>query len=210
MSHRTRVKICGVTRREDALHAARCGADAVGVVFVPASPRAIGIDEAVALRAALPPFVQLVALFMDSELDAVSAVCERVAPDMLQFHGSEDATFCTAFGPRYIKAVAAAGGADLEAASRAHPRAAGLLIDGHGAGEMGGSGQRVTPGALRGASALPLVLAGGLAPGNVADAVRQFRPWAVDVSSGVESAPGEKDPRKVAAFIEEVGKGDDQ
>ncbi|MCK5770266.1 phosphoribosylanthranilate isomerase [Algiphilus sp.] len=210
MSHRTRVKICGVTRREDALHAARCGADAVGVVFVPASPRAIGVDEAVALRGALPPFVQLVALFMDSDRDAVSAVCERVAPDLLQFHGSEDAAFCTAFGLRYIKAVAAADGTDLEAASRAHPSAAGLLIDGHGTGEMGGSGQRVTPGALSGASTLPLVLAGGLAPGNVADAVRQFRPWAVDVSSGVESAPGEKDPRKVAAFIEEVGKGDDQ
>ena len=188
MTHRTRIKICGVTRPEDARHAAACGADAVGVVFVPASPRNIDVEAAMAVR----------------------AVCERVGPDLLQFHGTEDAAFCRGFARPYIKSVASAAGVDLGAAERAHPDAAGLLVDGHAVGEMGGSGRGVRPEQLRGATRLPLVLAGGLRPDNVAAAVAAFGPWAVDVSSGVESAPGIKVAETVAAFISEVRKADEQ
>jgi phosphoribosylanthranilate isomerase len=210
MTHRTRIKICGVTRPEDARHAATCGADAVGVVFVPGSPRHIEVEAAMAVRAALPPFVQLVALFMDARAERVRAVCERVGPDLLQFHGTEDAAFCRGFARPYIKSVASAAGVDLGAAERAHPDAAGLLVDGHAVGEMGGSGRGVRPEQLRGATRLPLVLAGGLRPDNVAAAVAAFGPWAVDVSSGVESAPGIKVAETVAAFISEVRKADEQ
>lgn len=210
MTHRTRIKICGVTRPEDARHAAACGADAVGVVFVPASPRNIDVEAAMAVRAAVPPFVQLVALFMDADAAQVRAVCERVGPDLLQFHGAEDAAFCGSFGRPYIKSVATAAGADLTAAERAYPNAIGLLVDGHDVGEMGGSGRGVRPEQLQGATRLPLVLAGGLRPDNVAASVAAFRPWAVDVSSGVESAPGIKAAEQVAAFISEVRKADEQ
>lgn len=210
MTHRTRIKICGVTRPEDARHAAACGADAVGVIFVPASARSLTPEAALAVRAALPPFVQLVALFMDADADRVRAVCEQLGPDMLQFHGAEEAAFCRGFGRPYIKSVATAAGADLTAAERAYPDSAGLLVDGHGAGEMGGSGRDVRPEQIAGVTSLPLILAGGLRPANVAAAVAAFGPWAVDVSSGVESAPGIKAADQVAAFISEVRKADEQ
>lgn len=211
MQRRTRIKICGITRREDALFAAEAGADAIGLVFVDASPRAIDVEAAAALRRVIPPFVQVVALFMDASSEAVDRVVSAVAPDLLQFHGKEDARFCGAFGRPYLKTVAAGTGrADLGAASAAYPGASALLVDGHAPGEMGGSGKHVSRSALIGASHHPLVLAGGLKPDNVAAAVQQFRPWAVDVSSGVETAPGKKDRDLVAQFITEVAKADEQ
>lgn len=211
MHRRTRIKICGITRREDALFAAEAGADAIGLVFVDASPRAVDVQTAAALRRALPPFVQVVALFMDASTETVSSVVQTVAPDLLQFHGREDARFCGAFGRPYLKTVAAgAGTADLGAASAAYPDAMALLVDGHAPGEMGGSGKHVSAQSLVGASHHPLVLAGGLKPDNVAAAVEQFRPWAVDVSSGVETAPGIKDRGLIAQFITEVAKADEQ
>lgn len=210
MSHRTRIKICGVTRPEDARHAADCGADAVGVVFVPASARSIEPEAATAVRAVLPPFVQLVALFMDADTETVQRVCMQLQPALLQFHGGEEAAFCRSFGRPYLKSVPAAGGADLAAAERSYPDAAGLLVDGHAAGEMGGSGRDVRPEQLSGATRLPLVLAGGLDADNVQAAVATFRPWAVDVSSGVEATPGIKAADRVAAFIKEVRQADEQ
>lgn len=210
MSSRTRIKICGLTRPEDVRLAVDCGVDAIGVVFVPASARSITPEAAVALRSALPPFVQLVALFMNADAATVQRVCAQVEPDLLQFHGAEDAAFCRGFGRRYIKSVATAEGADLAAAERAYPDAAGLLIDGHADGEMGGSGRGVRVAQLRGATRLPVVLAGGLRAENVASAIAALRPWAVDVSSGVESAPGIKAADQLAAFINEVRQADEQ
>lgn len=211
MTRRTRIKICGITRREDVHFAAEAGADAIGLVFVEASPRAVDIDTGAALRRVVPPFVQVVALFMDASSETVDRVVRVVAPDLLQFHGREDARFCSAFGRPYLKTVAAgAGHADLGAASAAYPDAAALLVDGHAPGEMGGSGKHVARSALVGASHHPLILAGGLRADNVAAAVQQFRPWAVDVSSGVEHAPGIKDRERVAQFITEVARADEQ
>jgi len=211
MQRRTRIKICGITRREDARFAAEAGADAIGLVFVDASPRAVDLQTGAALRRVVPPFVQVVALFMDASTASVNSVVQAVAPDLLQFHGKEDARFCGSFGRPYLKTVAAgAGVADLSAASAAYPDAVALLVDGHAPGEMGGSGQHVSPNALVGASHHPVVLAGGLKPNNVAAAVEQFRPWAVDVSSGVETAPGIKDRGLIAQFITEVARADEQ
>ncbi|MDN3517753.1 phosphoribosylanthranilate isomerase [Aquisalimonas lutea] len=200
----TRVKICGLTRPEDAREAARLGADAVGLVFYPASPRLIDVDRARRIRAAVPPFVTVTALFLDAPADEVRAVLDGVAVDLLQFHGSEPADYCEAFGRPYIKGVSMAPGADPAAVLAGHPQAAGFLLDSHGVGERGGTGVAFDWTTVPEARQRPVILAGGLHPGNVADAVRQVAPWAVDVSSGVESAPGIKDAARMARFISEV------
>lgn len=210
MQQRTRTKICGITRSEDARAAADAGVDCIGMVFVAASKRKVTAQTACSIRCSLPPFVSVAALFMDADATTVSNVISALQPDMLQFHGSESADFCRQFGRPYLKSIATAGGADLDAASRTYADACGLLVDGHGSGEMGGSGRRVATASLSGRSRLPLVLAGGLTPDNVAAAIRDLRPWAVDVSSGVESAPGEKDPALMHAFLNEVRKADEQ
>jgi len=199
---RTRVKICGITRPEDGVAAAELGADAVGLVFHAPSPRAVTIETARGIVAELPPLVSVVALFLEPDAADVRRVLGAVPVDLLQFHGNEPPAFCTGFGRRYIKAVGMAGG-DAEAAAAAHPGAAGLLLDGHAPGAAGGSGERFDwerrlPAGRR------LIVAGGLQAGNVAEAVQRIRPWGVDVSSGVESAPGVKDHHRIAAFIEEV------
>lgn len=210
MSHRTRIKICGITRAEDAEHAAACGADALGFVFVPASRRHLSTARAAELRRRVPPFVTTVALFMDAAPDAVRAVVDALQPDVLQFHGAETAAYCRGFGRPYVKTVPMADSPDLDAFAADYADAQALLLDGHALGEMGGSGRRVAlQGAIQ-AGSLPCILAGGLTPDNVADAVRRARPWAVDVSSGVEGAPGIKDPARVAAFVEQVRLADEQ
>lgn len=206
MTGRTRIKICGITRVEDALAAAAMGADAIGLVFAARSPRRVQIEAARAIVEALPPFVASVALFMDDDPAFVGSVVEALAPDLVQFHGAEDATFCESFGRRYLKAVPMAGrgtGAIVEAA-RAHPRAVGLVLDGHGLGEVGGSGRAFDWSLAQAEGQPPLVVAGGLNPDNVAEAIRIAAPWAVDVSSGVEAAPGIKDHGRMERFIEEV------
>ncbi|PWG61164.1 phosphoribosylanthranilate isomerase [Sediminicurvatus halobius] len=199
---RTRIKICGITRPEDGVAAAELGADAIGLVFHAPSRRAVAPEQAARIVAALPPFVCVVALFLDPDRPTVERVLETLPVDLLQFHGQESAGFCTGFGRRYLKSVGMAGG-DAEAVAAAHPRAAALLLDGHAPGAAGGSGER-----FDWSRALPtdrrLVVAGGLTPDNVAEAVDRLRPWGVDVSSGVESAPGIKDHRRIATFIEEV------
>lgn len=199
----TRIKICGITRVEDGLACARLGADAIGLVFYAPSPRAVSIAEAQAIVAALPPFVTTVALFVNPEPSEVEAVLRTVRPDLLQFHGHETADFCNRFGHRYLKALAVKPGADLLQSAALYGGAAGLLLD-TPTEAFGGSGEAfdwsLIPDSLRSRC----VLAGGLNAANVATAIAQIRPWAVDVSSGVELAKGFKDAAKVAAFIAEV------
>jgi len=203
----TRIKICGVTRPEDARAAARYGADAVGVVFYPPSPRAVDAEAACAVCAALPPFVTSVGLFLDAEAADVRAVLERVPLDLLQFHGREDAGFCRSFGRPYIKTVGMAGAGDLEAAAAAYPDARGLLVDSHAPGAAGGTGATFAWERLPRERGFSLILAGGLTSANVADAVARVRPEALDVSTGVETAPGVKDGNRIREFIEEARRG---
>jgi phosphoribosylanthranilate isomerase len=209
--HRTRVKICGITRPEDGLAAAHAGADAVGLVFHPASPRFIDLPAALAVRKALPPFVSTVALFVDAGKEEIERVVTALQPTLLQFHGDEDALFCASFGRPYLKAVAVHEGmaaADLLQCERRFSSAAALLLDHSRPGQRGGTGQSFDWSVIPTELAPRIVLAGGLNSGNVADAVRSLRPWAVDVSSGVESSPGVKDHGKIAAFLDQVRRAD--
>jgi len=216
---RTRVKICGVTCVEHGIAAARAGADAVGLVFWRGTPRVVELAAARAIAQALPPFVTVVGLFVDPAPDDVRAALAAVPLDLLQFHGAEPAEFCRAFGRPYLKAIAVSTGAGegalLEYAVR-YRDAAGLLFDAPPAdGLPGGTGRTFDWSALPKSLPRPLILSGGLTPANVGEAVRRLRPWAVDVSSGVEVAgadgkpvKGVKDPAKIAAFIEEVRHAD--
>jgi phosphoribosylanthranilate isomerase len=207
MAH-TRIKICGITRPEDAVVAADAGVDAIGLVFYPPSPRAVDTEAARAVVSALPPFVTATGLFLDAERELIDAVLAAVPLGLLQFHGRENAAFCRAFDRPYIKAVGMADGADPAELARAWPDAAGLLADSHSPGEAGGTGKRFPWDRLAGERDYRLILAGGLDPDNVYSAVRTVRPDAVDVSSGVEQSPGCKDAARIQRFIEEVRRGD--
>lgn len=204
---RTRVKICGITRAEDARAAARAGADAIGLVFYPPSPRCLSLDWARELRNELPPFVMPVALFVNPSAAEVYSVLERVRPAMLQFHGEEAPVFCAQFGVPYVKACRVRPGVDLLEYLRPFSGAAGWLLDSH-VEEYGGVGESFDWSLVPAERSHPVILSGGLSRGNVGEAVRRVRPWAVDVSSGVESAKGIKDAAKIAAFIEEVRNAD--
>jgi phosphoribosylanthranilate isomerase len=197
------VKICGITRPADARAAADAGADAIGLVFYPPSPRFLSVERALEIRDALPPFVQAVALFVNPDAAQVAQVIGRVRPAMLQFHGEETPRFCDEFGLPYIKACRVKAGVDLLEYLRPFSRAAAWLLDSH-VEEYGGVGERFDWSLAPAVRERPLVLSGGLAPGNVAEAIRRVRPWGVDVSSGVESAKGIKDAAKIAAFVAEV------
>ena len=205
---RTRVKICGVTRAEDAVAAADCGADALGLVFHPASPRAVTPEAAAEIARAVPPFVTVTALFMDAERADVERVLAALPVDLLQFHGSEAPEWCAAFGRHYIKAVPMGDTADPAGYMARHREAAGFLLDAHRSGAPGGGGSAFDWGRVPDARDRPLILAGGLRPANVAEAVARVRPWAVDVSTGVETAPGIKDKALMGAFIGEVQRGE--
>jgi phosphoribosylanthranilate isomerase len=200
----TRIKICGITRPGDALAAASLGTDAIGLVFHARSPRHVQAVQAAAIVRELPPFITVVALFLDAAADEVHAVLRTVPVDLLQFHGREAPEFCRQFARPYLKAIGM--GAGLNAAmmlAAQYPDAAGLLVDSHPPGAAGGTGETFAWQTLP-VLPRPLVLAGGLTPDNVAAAITVVRPWAVDVSSGVESAPGIKDEGKMAAFIQEA------
>jgi phosphoribosylanthranilate isomerase len=201
---RVRVKICGMTRAEDALHAARAGADAVGLVFHGASPRCVTAAQAAAIAAALPAFVSRVGLFVDADPGAVRAVLDEAALDLLQFHGEEEPDYCRSFGRPYIKTLRMADGADVEAFARRYRDARALLLDAFVPGIPGGTGRVFDWGRVPREPGLPVILAGGLTPENVGEAVRTVRPWAVDVSGGVEASPGRKDGRRVEAFLRAV------
>jgi phosphoribosylanthranilate isomerase len=200
----TRIKFCGLTRLEDVQLAARLGVDAVGFVLTRRSKRFIEPAAAARLRDAVPPYVTTVALVMDDEPAYIADVLRVLRPDMLQFHGGETDEECAAYGVRYTKAIAMGEGpAALERLHR-FPGAAGLLLDGHGLGEQGGSGQRFDWSLMPKDLSQPLILAGGITADNVAEALRVGQPWAVDVSSGIESSPGIKDRAKMERFISAV------
>lgn len=204
----TRVKICGITRPEDALAAARAGADAIGLVFFAKSPRFVTIGQAQAILDVLPPFVTTVGLFVNAAEDAVHAVLQALPLDMLQFHGEETPAYCRAFGRPYLKAVRVRPGVDLVEYAASYPDARGLLLDAFVPGIPGGTGQAFDWALIPRGLSLPIVLSGGLDAGNVGEAIRRVRPWAVDVSSGVEADKGIKDAAKIAAFIQGVRNAD--
>lgn len=205
---RTRIKICGITRSQDALEAVRLGADALGFVFYERSPRRVTLEQACAIGGDLPPFVARVALFLNADAGYVNEVIHRFRPDVLQFHGDEPPATCAASGVPYIKAIPMGSSGSPQAYIQRYGDARAVLFDSHAAGAAGGSGKRFDWKRIPSDMSLPLVLAGGLNPDNVAEAVRKVRPFAVDVSSGVESEPGIKDHAFMADFIQEVGNGD--
>ena len=204
----TRIKCCGMTRVADALLAAQLGADAIGLVFTARSPRKVTIALAQEIAHALPPFVATVALFMDDDKRWVQQVVEEVQPALLQFHGAESDAWCTGFGRPFLKAIAMGEGLAVLADLHAYPHAAALLLDAHARGAAGGTGQTFDWSLLPAGMLQPLVLAGGLDAQNVGAGIRALHPWAVDVSSGVESAPGIKAADKLAAFIQAVHAAD--
>jgi len=208
---RTRVKICGITQPQDAIAAAKAGADAIGLVFYPPSPRFLAVERAREIRDALPPFVQTVALFVNADAAQVAQVIGRVHPAMLQFHGDESPQFCAQFGLPYVKAYrvrsGVTSGVDALEYLRPFSGAAAWLFDSF-VPEYGGVGESFDWSLLPAAHERPFILSGGLARENVAEAIRRVRPWGVDVSSGVESVKGIKDAAKIAAFIAEVRNAD--
>lgn len=201
---RTRVKICGITRVGDGEAASAAGADAVGLVFYPPSPRAVDVETAVAIRRALPPFVTVVGLFVNAAAEKVTEAARRVPLDLLQFHGDEPPAACAEFGLPFLKAVRVDEKVDLEAEARRYREASALILDTPDGRLWGGSGRTFDWSLVPEAIGKPVVLAGGLTPENVAEAVARLRPYAVDVSGGVESAPGIKDAGKIVKFIREV------
>ncbi|MEZ5582991.1 MAG: phosphoribosylanthranilate isomerase [Candidatus Competibacteraceae bacterium] len=205
---RTRIKICGITRPEDGLAAADAGVDAIGLVFYAGSSRNVETTVARQIVAALPPFVTVVGLFVDAEPAHVRQVLQQVPVHLLQFHGNEQPDYCATFGLPFIKAVPMGAGADVADYARRFAAASGLLLDNYGGDQIGGSGQlfdwaRIPPQIHK-----PVILAGGLSAANVGAAVQRIRPFAVDVSSGVETAKGIKDSQLIRAFVSAVEKGE--
>ena len=204
----TRIKCCGMTRVADALLAAQLGANAIGLVFTARSLRQVTIAQGQAIAHALPPFVASVALFLDDDARWVQQVVDEVQPTLLQFHGGESVAWCMQFGRPFQKAIAMGDGAAVLSELRAYPHAAALLLDGHARGAAGGTGHTFDWSLLPAGLSQPLILAGGLDAQNVGVGIRTLHPWAVDVSSGVESAPGIKAADKLAAFIHAVHAAD--
>lgn len=196
-----RVKICGVTRLQDLHAACDAGADALGFVFFEKSPRHLTIAAAAALVREVPPFVQSVGLFVNADPAFIAAVLAAVPLDLLQFHGDETPAECARFGRPYIKALRVKQDTDLLKCAAGFDAARGLLLDAFVPGVPGGTGERFDWGLIPANLPKPVILSGGLTPDNVAEAVRTVRPWAVDVSSGVEAAKGIKDAHKIARFI---------
>ncbi len=207
---RTRIKFCGLTRPGDVRLAVELGVDAVGLVFAAGSPRRLELGQAEGLRAAVPPLVDVVALFMDTPGSEVTEVVRALRPTLLQFHGRESEAFCRGFGLPFVKTLPMGGDdPDPVLESRRYPSAAAFLLDGHAAGQAGGRGERFDWSRVPPLSR-PVFLAGGLRAENVGEAIRLVRPFAVDVSSGIESAPGVKDGAKMQQFVDEVRRADRQ
>jgi len=204
---RTRIKICGLTREQDVDAAVEEGADAIGLVFYPASPRAVSIERAQALCRRIPPFVTIVGLFVNPAPRDVEEALERLPIGLLQFHGDESEALCSRFARPYLRAVRMKPGVDLLNYSASFPSAQALLVDAFVDG-YGGGGQTFDWSLIPPSLPVPLILSGGLTAENVGDAIRQLRPWAVDVSSGVEAGKGIKDAERIARFIAGVRKAD--
>lgn len=199
-----RSKICGITRIEDALAAVEAGADAIGLVFYGKSPRAVGVEQAAAIVQALPPFVTTVGLFVDMPRDQLQQLLQRLPLDLLQFHGDESPADCEGHGRPYIKALRVRPGEDVAAAMAPYSGARGILLDTFVEGVPGGTGASFDWSLVPENAAKPIILAGGLDADNVAAAIRQVRPYAVDVSGGVEASKGIKDAGKIRAFVQAV------
>lgn len=199
-----RSKICGITRLEDALAAVDAGADAIGFVFYAKSPRAVSVEQARAIIAALPPFVTTVGLFVNCSRCELTEILEVVPLDLLQFHGDETPEDCDGYHRPYIKALRVQAGDDIAASCRAYSGASGILLDTYVAGVPGGTGEAFDWSLIPQGLSKPIILAGGLTPANVAQAIVQVRPYAVDVSGGVEMSKGIKDHDKIRAFMRAV------
>jgi phosphoribosylanthranilate isomerase len=202
-----RVKICGITRIEDLRAACDAGVDALGFVFYAKSPRNVSIEQAATLVKAMPPFVQSVGLFVDAEPAFVQSVLKAAPLDLLQFHGGETPEYCRSFARPYLKAVRVREGVDLVKYATDFTDARALLLDAYVPGVPGGTGERFDWSLISAGLPKLIVLSGGLTPDNVNEAVKVVQPWAVDVSSGVEAAPGIKDATKVTAFITRARNG---
>jgi len=201
---KTRVKICGLTRVEDIKAAVASGADAIGLVFYEPSPRAVAIEQAEILARHIPAFVSLVGLFVNPLEAQVRDVLKRIPLDLLQFHGDESSGFCGQFERRWIKAVRVQRAGQIEKAFNDYQLASGLLVDAWDPVRFGGTGQSFNWDLIPPERTLPLILAGGLSSDNVFGAVKKVRPWAVDVSGGVEKSKGIKDIEKMSEFIKEA------
>ena len=196
-----RVKICGITNIGDARAVIDAGADALGLVFYSASPRAIDIEQARSIALAVGPFITVTGLFVNADPEFVNALLARVPLQLLQFHGDETAAYCESFRRPYMKAIRMRPELDVEAAIAAHLNASGILLDAYRPGIPGGTGETFDWDRVPRHASVPLVLAGGLTSENVARAVRQTGVYGVDVSGGVESAPGKKDHNQIKSFI---------
>jgi len=201
---RTRVKICGITCEQDALDAVRLGADAIGLVFYPPSPRAVTVEQAASIVRRLPPFITVVGLFVDASRDDIAVVLRQVRIDLIQFHGSEIQADCMGHGRPWIKAVRMREDTDLFAIKETYAEASALLLDAYQPGKPGGTGAVFDWTRIPAELAPEIVLAGGLSAENIETAIQQVKPYAVDVSGGVEQSKGIKDANKIAAFIRGV------
>lgn len=202
-----RIKICGITSRHDAETAVRLGADALGFIFVPESPRLLTMTAAAGIIDALPPFVARVAVTANAAEGTIRQMIQTCGFDTIQLHGEEPPAFCARFeGVKVVKAFRVGGGFALSRLEEYRTVTDGWLLDAYAAGKLGGTGETFDWAVAREAAALghPLILAGGLNAANVGDAVRTVNPYGVDVSSGVEAEPGRKDPQKLADFIRGV------
>ena len=197
----TRVKICGITNCEDAKLACNSGADAIGLVFYPPSPRNVNIEQAKEIVDSLPPFTSSVALFVNETKETIEAVLNQVPIDIIQFHGDESPEFCASFSRQFIKAVRMKEGLDLYQVQEQYHEARGLLLDTYKKGVPGGTGESFDWHKVPHDLKLPIILAGGLKPENIAEAIQQVNPYAVDVSGGVEASKGKKDSDKIKRFM---------
>ena len=205
---RTRIKICGIKEARHALIAANEGADAIGLVFHRDSPRYVTPGTAANIASVLPPYVATVGLFVDATDRKIRQTLAEVHLDLLQFHGNEEPDFCEQFNVPYVRAVPMGEGVDLLEYAGRFANARALLLDAHAPGEMGGTGRTFDWDAIPRDLPMPVILSGGLNPENVGRAVKEVKPWAVDVSSGVESSRGSKDPQKIVEFIRSVRRED--
>ncbi|KZX74268.1 N-(5'-phosphoribosyl)anthranilate isomerase [Oleiphilus sp. HI0009] len=204
---RARTKICGITRPEDALAAVSAGADAIGLVFYAPSPRSVTVDQAKEICTVLPPFVGVVALFVDAEPSLIHQVCKELPVTLLQFHGDESESDCQGYGVPYIKALRVRSSEDVTNAENNYPTATGILVDTYKAGVQGGTGETFDWDLLPVQRSKPLILAGGLTHQNVAKAIAHVQPYAVDVSGGVEASKGIKSSQLIQQFLQEVSCG---
>ncbi|MEK9712933.1 MAG: phosphoribosylanthranilate isomerase [Thalassolituus sp.] len=201
---RTRIKICGITRAEDAKAVVDAGADAIGLVFYPPSPRAVTAQQAAVAVADVPAFVTVTALFVNPTVEEVQSVLDSVRIDLIQFHGDEDDDFCRQFNRPYIKALRVRQASDVVASCVRFPGALAILLDSYKPGVPGGTGETFDWSLVPENPPKPIILAGGLEPSNVASAIEQIRPFAVDISGGVEASKGIKDHGKITEFVNEV------